>query len=87
MLTLGWSDGNTFFPVNSILLSTGNKKNRINEAAAVDKRTVSYKQSELSLKKRIHAMLELLKQAKNADILQNMSFLAAGSLLQVHFMP
>ena len=39
MLTLGWSDGSTFLPVNSILLSTENKKNRINEAAKVDKRT------------------------------------------------
>jgi len=26
MLTLGWSDGSTFLPVNSILLSTENKK-------------------------------------------------------------
>ena len=39
MLTLGWSDGSTFLPVNSILLSTENEKNRINEAANVDKRT------------------------------------------------
>lgn len=37
MLTPGWSDGSTFLPVNSILLSTENKKNRINEAAEVDK--------------------------------------------------
>ena len=28
MLTLGWSDGSTFLPVNSILLSTENKKIR-----------------------------------------------------------
>ena len=32
MLTLGWSDGSTFLPVNSVLLSTENNKNRINEA-------------------------------------------------------
>ena len=36
MLTLGWSDGGTFLPVNSVLLSHENKKNRVNEAAAVD---------------------------------------------------
>ena len=43
MLTLGWSDGSTFLPVNSVLLSTENRKNRINEATEVDKRTaVSY---------------------------------------------
>lgn len=68
MLTLGWSDGSTFLPVNSILLSTENKKNRINEAKAVDKRTVGYKRRQLSLKKGTHAMLELLKYAKKADI-------------------
>ena len=43
MLTLGWSDGSTFLPVNSVLLSTENRKNRINEATEVDKRTVGYK--------------------------------------------
>ncbi len=68
LLTLGWSDGNIFLPVGSILLSTENKKNRISEAAAVDKRTVGYKRRELSMKKGTHAMLELLKQAKNAGI-------------------
>ena len=40
MLTLGWSDRNTFLPVSSVLLSTDNKKNRGNEANAVDKRAV-----------------------------------------------
>ena len=68
MLTLGWSDGSTFLPVNSILLSTDNRKNRINEAAAVDKRTIGYKRRRLALEKGTLAMLELLKQAKNADI-------------------
>ena len=40
MLTLGWSDGSTFIPVNSILLSSETKKNRINEAVDLDKRTI-----------------------------------------------
>ena len=51
MLTLGWSDGNTFLPVNSILLSSENKKNRINEAKPIDKRTVGYKRRTLSMQK------------------------------------
>lgn len=68
MLTLGWSDGSTFLPVNSILLSTENKKNRINEAAEVDKRTVGYKRRKLSMEKGTHAMLTLLETAKNAAI-------------------
>ena len=68
MLTLGWSDGSTFLPVNSILLSSENKKNRINEAFTVDKRTVGYKRRLLSMQKGTLAMLELLKAAKTADI-------------------
>ena len=68
MLTLGWSDGSTFLPVNSILLSSENKKNRINEASTVDKRTVGYKRRLLSMQKGTLAMLELLKAAKTAEI-------------------
>ena len=68
MLTLGWTDGSTFLPVNSILLSTDNKKNRVNEAVSLDKRTVGYKRRKLSMTKGTQAMLELLKAAKNADI-------------------
>ena len=68
MLTLGWSDGNTFLPVNSILLSSENKKNRINEAKSIDKRTVGYKRRTLSMQKGTIAMLELLKAAKSSSI-------------------
>ena len=68
MLTLGWSDGSTFLPVNSVLLSSENKKNRVNEAIDVDKRTVGYKRRMLSMQKGTQAMLELLKIAKKAAI-------------------
>lgn len=68
MLTLGWSDGSTFLPINGVLLSTENQKNRINEATVVDKRTVGYKRRQLSMKKGTLAMLDLLKTAKTAKI-------------------
>ena len=68
MLTLGWSDGSSFLPVNSILLSTENRKNCINEATEVDKRTVGYKRRKLSLEKGTQAMLTLLDAAKKAAI-------------------
>ncbi len=44
------------------------KKNRINEAKEVDKRTVGYKRRMLAVEKGTIAMLELLKSAKKADI-------------------
>lgn len=68
MLTLGWSDGSTFIPVNSILLSSENKKNRINDAVSMDKRSVGYKRRQLSMEKGTAAMLELIKAAKKASI-------------------
>lgn len=68
MLTLGWSDGSTFIPVNSVLLSSENEKNRINEAVELDKRTIGYKRRQLSMSKGTHAMLELLRTAKSVDI-------------------
>ena len=68
MLTLGWSDGSTFLPVSSVLLSSENKKNRINEATAMDKRTVGYMRRQMSVQKGTSVMLELLKYAKNASI-------------------
>ena len=68
MLTLGWSDGSTFLPINSILLSSENKKSRINDANAVDKRTAGYKRRRLSMEKGTDAMLTLLYVAKNAAI-------------------
>ena len=71
MFTLGWSDRSTFLPVNSILLSMENKKNRINEAKDIDKRTAGYKRRKLSMEKGTSAMLELLKQAKTDGIVAN----------------
>lgn len=74
MLTCGWSDGSTFLPVNSVLLSSENKKNRLNEAKSVDKRTVGYKRRMLSMQKGTHAMLGLLQAAKKAAIPKVRSF-------------
>ena len=57
----------TFLPVNSILLSAENKKDRVNEAIKFDKRTVGYKRRMIAVEKGIVAMLELLKSAKSED--------------------
>jgi len=67
-LTLGWSDGNTFIPVNSVLLSSEKEKSRINEAKQVDKRTSAYKRRRLSVTKATAVAIELLKEAKRAGI-------------------
>lgn len=68
MLTLGWTDGISFLPVNSVLLSSEHAEKRMNENHSLDKRSTGYRQRKLSMKKGTEAMLELLKSAKSAKI-------------------
>lgn len=68
MLTLGWSDGNTFLPLNSVLLSSINEKSRINGMHHIDKRSCGYRQRVLSMTKETEAMLILLETAKKCMI-------------------
>jgi len=68
LLTLGWSDGNTFLPVNSCLLSTENVKNRINEAKDFDRRSTAFHKRKLAQTKATAVVLDLLKAAKQAKI-------------------
>lgn len=61
MLTLGWSDGNTFIPLAFSLLSSASRKNRYQEIDSnIDKRTVGYKRRQEALKKTTEAMFDLL---------------------------
>ena len=68
MMTLGWTDGNSFLPVNGVLLSSENNKNRINPAKDVDRRSAGYKRRVLSQTKGTEVILQLLKAAKTAKI-------------------
>lgn len=68
LLTLGWSDGNTFLPVNSCLLSSENAKSRINEAKILDKRSVGFARRSLSCTKATIAILNLIDSAIKACI-------------------
>lgn len=61
MLTLGWSDGNTFLPLAFSLLSSEKKKNRFQEMNQnVDKRTVGYRRRKEAVKKSTEALFDLL---------------------------
>lgn len=64
MLTLGWSDGNTFLPLAFSLLSSRKESNRLQGMNAIDKRTNGYKRRKEALCKSTEVMLDLLKQAK-----------------------
>ncbi|BAF60587.1 hypothetical protein PTH_2406 [Pelotomaculum thermopropionicum SI] len=57
MLTLGWSDGNTFLPVAFSLLSSENERNRLcGIDSRIDKRTTGYKRRVESIKKSTEVM-------------------------------
>ena len=67
LLTLGWSDGNSFFPINGCLLAS--TTNRCNEKEyVVDKRSCGYKQRVRALTKAPEVMLQMLRQAVKSGI-------------------
>lgn len=68
MLTLGWSDGNTFLPVNSCLLASSKESNIIGPVNSFDKRTIAGKRRILAQKRATDAMLDLLDTADSAGL-------------------
>ncbi|WP_062310644.1 IS4 family transposase [Alicyclobacillus sendaiensis] len=69
MLTLGWSDGNSFVPLCFSLLSSENERNRlcpINDS--VDKRTCGYKRRQEAMCKATDVVFQLLSQAQAMGI-------------------
>lgn len=66
LLTLGWSDGNSFIPINSCLLSSHNEKNQLGIMDTGDGRTLAGKRRRMALRKMNDVMLELLEAAKAA---------------------
>ena len=66
LMTLGWTDGNTFLPVNSTLLASSKKKNQYCEENTFDGRSIAARRRKLAQMKGTDAMIELLKTAKAA---------------------
>ena len=68
MLTLGWSDGASFIPVNSCLLSTENPANRLVEASSVGKRSYGSWIRKLAQLKATDVVPTLISLAQDAGI-------------------
>jgi hypothetical protein len=67
MLTLGWSDGNTFVPLCFSLLSSHKKSSRYVEMNdGIDKRTAGYERRKEAVRKSSETLQDLLKQALQA---------------------
>ena len=69
MLTLGWSDGNTFIPLAFSLLSSEKEKNRLCPANdKVDKRTIGFKRRTEAIKKEFDVLFDLLEDAQKYNL-------------------
>ena len=63
LMTLGWTDGNTFLPVNSCLLASSKESNLIGPVEQFDGRSLAAKRRKLAQTKGTDVMIELLKNA------------------------
>lgn len=63
LLTLGWSDGNSFVPVSSCLLASSNESNQLGNFAKPDCRSLAGKRRTMALTKAPDVILELLRYA------------------------
>ena len=66
LMTLGWTDGNTFLPVNSCLLASSKDSNLIGPQEHFDGRSLAAHRRKLAQMKGTDAMLELIKTAQKA---------------------
>ena len=63
LLTLGWSDGNSFFPILGRLLASSDEKNIIGTTKQVDRRSLAGKRRAQAFSKAPDVMLDMLKNA------------------------
>ena len=68
MLTLGWSDGNSFIPVNHCLLSAADDKNLLCNAENFDGRSLAGKRRKQSRRKATEVMVDLIKTAQQSGL-------------------
>jgi len=66
LMTLGWTDGNTFLPVNSCLLASSKESNLIGPVCRYDGRSLAAKRRNLAQMKGTDVMIELLRTAQSA---------------------
>ena len=66
LMTVGWTDGNTFLPVNSCLLASSKESNLIGPVDHFDGRSLAARRRKLAQMKGTEAMIELLKCARSA---------------------
>lgn len=90
MLTVGWSDGNSFIPILLSLLSSATEKNRLVPMRDdLDKRTNGYKRRQESTRKSPDVLVDLVSMAMAAGIkarhlLFDSWFAFPGTIRKIH---
>ncbi len=64
MLTVGWTDGSSFVPVNFRLLSSAKEANVLHPARACDRRSQAYNRRLLAQSNTTDVLLDLLRQVR-----------------------
>lgn len=64
LLTLGWTDGYSFIPVDFAMMSSAKKRNRFTEATdEIDKRTCGYRRRQEAVGTKPQAAIDMVKRA------------------------
>ena len=66
LMTLGWTDGNTFLPINSSLLASSKESNLIGPLNSFDGRSLAARRRKMAQMKGTDVMIELIKGAQSA---------------------
>lgn len=69
MLTLGWNDGETFFPLDFAMLSSANSESRLQGITKeLDRRTIGYRRRHEAMTKTTELLVPMVKRALAAGI-------------------
>lgn len=78
LLILGWSDGNTFLPINNCLLTSAKQSNIIGPTNSFDKRSIAGRHRKLTQMKAYNECYICLIPLFQTAYLPIMSYLTAG---------
>ena len=89
LLTLGWSDGNSFLPIAARLLASGDDKKIIGPKKEMDKRSLAGKRRKQATSKAPDVMVEMLNAAHQAGhrakyVLFDTWFASPKAILRIH---
>ena len=89
LMTLGWTDGASFIPINASLLASSKDEHILGKAVVFDKRSLAGKRRDMARQKGTTVMIELLQTARKAGhtakyVLFDSWFSNPRQIVQIH---